>query len=192
MARSGSSYGWMSPPNGEYMSRMRRTTPATERADTNRLAATVAFIGAKRPKAAKTTDNQTTSTIKSDRGREALRCSYTIQRTCLRSLASRSASLRITRWASSLGASFKMVVHRLSPAAAGGSLSARERLFAAWGREGAKQIPCFLRFRTLVSKDAIEQDDFRAHVGELGAVPVERGVRGRDEEPEDQRRHRHQ
>src|SRR5215813_4088603 len=79
-ARSGAFETWISPSYGAYISRIRNIAPDTDSAETNKLAITVAFEGAKRPKLRKITVSHSTRMTSMGREIDVVACSYINQR----------------------------------------------------------------------------------------------------------------
>src|SRR5215468_12480209 len=76
VARSGAFETWISPSYGAYISRIRKIAPDTDRAETSKLAITVAFEGASRPKLRKITVSQSTRMTSMGREIDVVACSY--------------------------------------------------------------------------------------------------------------------
>jgi hypothetical protein len=82
--RSGALETRISPAYGEYISRIKKIAPETERAETNKLTTTVALRGANRPKLMKRMVSQKISTISNGAETELTDCSASNQRVCPR------------------------------------------------------------------------------------------------------------
>ena len=120
--RSGALDISISPPNGAYISRIKKIAPETDNPETNKAAVTVALRGAKRPKLTKIAVSQKTKITSIGLETEVAPCANISQRVWPRPIAILNAWAFNERWVSSFGDS-AWILSRTTSAVDGGTTS---------------------------------------------------------------------
>src|SRR2546425_5711956 len=185
----------MSPPNGVSSSRTRKIAPEIDNAQTSIVAMTVALAGAKIPKLMKIIASQKVSTARNGSGIEPPLCSRSNHRARPISRPSRSASalrgaLSLVPWRERLD----LVIEALG---VGLRRELRRSSMVRWPRPLERlpngvanllaSLPCL---RTVMSHEAVEDDDVRRHLDEVASLDVVGGLRRGEQQAHDARRHR--
>ena len=194
---NGASEIWINPSNGRLSSRIRKIAPDTDSAANISATTTVPFDGENRPKLTKRMASQK---VKSDEQRDGHRgvCLLEFQPAHLAELHGRGQGLRFQR-----GLQFVLRrqlldrgIHRLRPGRAGIQLgmfakscpATCDRAMRSTDRRNSSRVS--LRLRSIIGQQPVEEDDFGRHLGHAARFFVVRILRRRDEQSENQGRHR--